>query len=534
MTRTHVVAVTLGVLTALAAGAFYLRSSSAGTPPAAAQPSATPVPVATVERREVTLWDEFSGRLEAVERVDVRSRVAGAVQSVHFAEGALVKRGDLLVTIDPAPYAAEVERAQAQVVAAQARLAYAKLERERAQRLWEERFIARSQVDERVNAEQEADANLRAAQAALQSNRLNLDYTRVRAPVSGRVGKLEITVGNLVAAGPGAPVLTTLVSVDPIYASFDADEHGGGARAEGPAAHAAGRNPGGDRDRHQRRHARCAAVCNSSTTRSTPAAARCACARLFDNQDGTLIPGQFVKVRMGRAKVEPALLVSERAVGTDQNKRFVIVVGPDDKAVWREVTLGGTANGQRIVTSGLEPGERIVVNGLQRVRPGAPPRAPARSPRREPLQVLHRPPDLRGRAVAAYPDRGPDRAALPADRGVPRSGAAVGGGARQLSGREPPGDRRNGGHAARRIDQRRRRHALHGQPGDDRRPHDAHRHVQARHRPGPRAATSAEPRRPGRAAPARGSAPARRHHGQGRDRSHHGRAPRVARTSATT
>ena len=135
MIRTHVVAVTFGVLAALAAGAFYLRSSSAGTPPAPAQPTATPVPVATVERREVTLWDEFSGRLEAVERVDVRSRVAGAVQSVHFAEGALVKRGDLLVTIDPAPYAAEVDRAQAQVVAAQARLAYAKLERERAQRL---------------------------------------------------------------------------------------------------------------------------------------------------------------------------------------------------------------------------------------------------------------------------------------------------------------------------------------------------------------------------------------------------------------
>ena len=182
MIRTHVVAVTFGVLAALAAGAFYLRSSSADTPPRPAQPAATPVPVATVERREVTLWDEFSGRLEAVERVDVRSRVAGAVQAVHFAEGALVKRGDLLVTIDPAPYAAEVDRAQAQVVAAQARLAYAKLERERAERLWGERFIARSQVDQRVNAEQEADANLRGAQAALQSNRLNLDYTRVWRP----------------------------------------------------------------------------------------------------------------------------------------------------------------------------------------------------------------------------------------------------------------------------------------------------------------------------------------------------------------
>ncbi|HTO51698.1 MAG TPA: efflux RND transporter periplasmic adaptor subunit [Burkholderiales bacterium] len=370
MIRAHVVAVTFGVLGALAAGALYLRSSSADTPPAAAQPSATPVPVATVERREVTLWDEFSGRLEAVERVDIRSRVAGAVQSVHFTEGALVKRGDLLVTIDPAPYAAEVERAQAQVVAVQARLNYAKLERERAQRLWGERFIARSQVDERVNAEQEAEANLRAAQAALQSARLNLGYTEVRAPVSGRVGKLEITIGNLVAAGPEAPVLTTLVSVDPIYASFEADELVVARALKDLPRSRLGEIPveietvtnGGTHAR-----GRLQLIDNQVNTRSGTVRVRAT----FDNRDGTLIPGQFVKVRMGRGRAEPAVLVSERAVGTDQSKRFVIVVGADDKAVWREVTLGGAADGQRIVTSGLEAGERIVVNGLQRVRPGA-------------------------------------------------------------------------------------------------------------------------------------------------------------------
>jgi multidrug efflux system membrane fusion protein len=370
MTRANAVAVTFGVLVALAAGAFYLRSSSADTPPAASQPPATPVPVATVERREVTLWDEFSGRLEAVERVDVRSRVAGAVQSVHFAEGALVKRGDLLVTIDPAPYAAEVERAQAQVAAAQARLSYAKIERERAERLWGERFIARTQVDARVNAEQEADANLRAAQAALQSTRLNLDYTRVLAPVAGRVGKLEITVGNLVAAGPGAPVLTTLVSVDPVYASFEADELVVARALKDLPRSRLGEIPveietvtnGGTHAR-----GRLQLIDNQVNTRSGTVRLRAT----FDNRDGALIPGQFVKVRMIRAKAEPALLVSERAVGTDQSKRFVLVVGADDKAVYREVTLGGLANGQRIVTSGLEAGERIVVNGLQRVRPGA-------------------------------------------------------------------------------------------------------------------------------------------------------------------
>jgi multidrug efflux system membrane fusion protein len=367
MKRIQIVAATLAALAVLSGGALYLRSSSAESKPAAAAaPQAMPVPVAVIEEREVVTWDEFSGRLEAVERVDVRSRVAGQVKSVHFVEGALVKRDDLLVTIDPEPYAAEVDRAQAQVVAAQARVNYTKSERERAQRLWNESAIAQRELDERVNAAQEAEANLRAAQAALTSAKLNLSYTQVRAPVSGRVGRLEVTVGNLVAAGPGAPVLTTLVSVNPIYASFDADEHVVlRALHEGPrgiAVEAETVTNGG-----RKLSGKLQLIDNQVNTRSGTVRVRA----VFDNKDGSLMPGQYVKLRMGRAKAEPAILVSERAVGTDQDKRFVFVVGPDDKAIWRQVTLGGTAQGQRIVTSGLEPGERIVVNGLQRVRPGA-------------------------------------------------------------------------------------------------------------------------------------------------------------------
>ena len=158
--------------------------------------------------------------------MEVRSRVAGAIKAVHFREGALVKEGDQLITIDPEPYAAEVERAKAQVIAAEARLTLAQKEQDRARRLQQANSgaISESNVDQRVSAHREAEGNLRAAQAALQAAQLNLDYTQVRAPVAGRVGRLEITVGNLIAAGPGAPVLTTLVSVDPIYASFNADE----------------------------------------------------------------------------------------------------------------------------------------------------------------------------------------------------------------------------------------------------------------------------------------------------------------------
>jgi multidrug efflux system membrane fusion protein len=366
MKRIQIVAATLAALTAVSGGALYVASSNAQPKPAAAAPRAIPVPVAVIEQQEVSTWDEFSGRLEAVERVDVRSRVAGQVKSVHFTEGALVKQGDLLVTIDPDPYAAEVERAQAQVVAAQARVNYAKSESVRAKRLWDESAIAGRELDERVNAALEAEANLRAAQAALTSAKLNLSYTQVRAPVSGRAGRLEVTVGNLVAAGPGAPVLTTLVSVNPIYASFDADEHVV-LRAlhdgtKGIAVEAETVTNGGRQLR-----GRLQLIDNQVNTKSGTVRVRA----VFDNKDGSLMPGQYVKLRMGRAKAQPALLVSERAIGTDQDKRYVIVVGPDNKAVWREVTLGGTANGRRIIADGLEPGERIVVNGLQRVRPGA-------------------------------------------------------------------------------------------------------------------------------------------------------------------
>jgi multidrug efflux system membrane fusion protein len=294
--------------------------------------------------------------------------VAGAVESVHFVEGSLVRRGDLLIRIDPAPYAAAVERAQAQVVAAQARLDYTRSEHARAERLWEASAIAQRELDERAHAEREADANLHAAQAALQSARLDLGYTQVRAPVSGRVGKLEVTVGNLVAAGPGAPVLTTLVSVDPIYASFDADE-AVVARALREATRLAAIpvemetiTNGGLRAR---------GVLQLVDNQVNPRTGTVRVRAVFDNKDGSLMAGQFVKLRMGRASAQAAILVSERAVGTDQSKRYVMVVGAGDTAAYREVTLGASIEGARIVTSGLEPGERIVVNGLQRVRPGA-------------------------------------------------------------------------------------------------------------------------------------------------------------------
>ena len=361
----------VAVVGAGSAGGYYtLRGAGAqaSNPPA---PPATPVSVASVEQRDVALWDEFSGRLEAVERVEVRSRVAGAVQSVHFREGALVKEGDLLIAIDPAPYAAEVDRARAQVKAAEARVLLAKGELDRGEQLSGSRIISQKDLDQRVNANREAEANLAAARAALQANQLNLDYTQVRAPVTGRVGKLEITVGNLVAAGPGAPVLTSLVSVNPIYASFNADEQVV-ARAlkslDGGVADIARIPVRMSTATSDTVEGKMQLVDNQVDTRSGTIRVRA----VFDNADGRLMPGQFARLEMGQPKSAPALTVNERAVGTDQSKRFVMVVNGDSKAEYREVTLGPVAgNGLRVVSTGLQPGERIVVNGLQRVRPGS-------------------------------------------------------------------------------------------------------------------------------------------------------------------
>jgi multidrug efflux system membrane fusion protein len=369
----------LTAVAAFASALFVLPSADAGEPAAAPPPPA--VSVATVAQTEITAWDEFSGRLEAVERVDVRSRVAGALQSVHFREGSLVKKGELLITIDPAPYAAEVDRAEAQVASAQARASFSRSEQERSRRLWEEKAIAQREFDERVNAGREAEASLRAAQASLQTARLSLGYTQVRAPVAGRVGRLEVTVGNLVSAGPGAPVLTTLVSVSPIYASFDADEQivarslkdtaggtgGAGASGKGMALDRIPVQMGTAATDGTPFQGRLQLIDNQVDARSGTVRVRAA----FDNKDGSLIPGQFARIRMGRAHSSQAVLVSERAIGTDQSKKFVLVVGANDKAEYREITLGAPANGLRVVNTGLKAGERVIVNGLQHVRPGA-------------------------------------------------------------------------------------------------------------------------------------------------------------------
>ncbi len=358
-----------------AGGLFY------PTGPGQTQDAVTPmlppppaVSVAVVEPRTAVVWDEFSGRLEAVDRVEIRPRVAGTVQDVHFREGALVKKGDLLVTIDPAPYAAEVDRLEAQVASAEARADFTRTEVERGKTLLGTSALSARDVDQRVNAYKEAVAAVRAAKAALQTARLNLGYTQVRAPVDGRIGRLEVTVGNVIAAGSASPVLARLVSVDPIYAGFNANETivaralAGLSREANASADVGAINveiATVTSDNHWTR-GRLQLIDNQVDPTSGTVRLRA----VFTNSDGRLIPGQFVRVRMAQPSNAPVIAVDERAIGTDQSKRFVVVVDGDNKATWREVTLGAMAGDLRIVTSGLGNGDRIVVSGLQRVRPG--------------------------------------------------------------------------------------------------------------------------------------------------------------------
>lgn len=347
--------------------------ADAATETAAAPPPAVPVSVSRAQSKRITTWEEFSGRLEAIERVEVRPRVGGAILKAHFREGALVKQGDLLVTIDPEPYAAAVERAKAQVEAAEARVALAKIELERGRKLVTTSAVPQSSVDQRSSAYDEAQAEVRSAKAALRTAELDLQYTEVRAPISGRVGRLDVTAGNLVAAGSASPVLTTLVSVDPIYASFNASEEVVTTALAKLAASAGG-------DAIERLPVQVGTAADEGTpitghiqliNNEVDAATGTIRVRAaLENADGRLISGQFVRIRIGEPDPEQKLVISDRAIGSDQDKKFVFVVGTDNKVEYRQVKLGPNSDGLRIVESGLKSGENIVVNGLQRVRPG--------------------------------------------------------------------------------------------------------------------------------------------------------------------
>jgi multidrug efflux system membrane fusion protein len=340
---------------------FHTKAGAAS----ATIPAAVTVDVAEVASHVITDWQQYSGRLEAVERVEIRPQVSGILTVVHFKDGSLVRKGDPLFTIDPRPYAAEVARAEAQLAGAEARAAYTASDLARSERLLADNAIARRDFDEKQNAAREADASLQAARAALKVAQLNLEYTRITAPIAGRASRAEVTVGNLVAPGSG-PALTTLVSAGSVYAAFEVDEQSYLKVVSGAKGKALPIHLGLADEEGYPRVGRLSSVDNRLDSSSGTIRLRA----IVDNPDGRLVPGLYARIQMGGASQRDALLVDEKAVGTDQAKRFVLVVGDGNQTVYREVQLGSVQDGLRIVESGLKTGERIVVNGLQRVRPG--------------------------------------------------------------------------------------------------------------------------------------------------------------------
>jgi multidrug efflux system membrane fusion protein len=363
----------LAGLTVLGMGVvgLTLHHASATPSPVPAANAAVPVTIAAVEAKPVHLSSEFSGRLTAVDSADVRPEVGGRITEIRFKDGESVRAGDVLFVIDPRPYEAAVAKAQADLATAETNARLAHTELDRAKVLMQAQALARDTYDQRANAVGVSQAAIQSAQALLAQAKLDLDHAYVKAPIAGRVGRAEITLGNLLQTQP-APLLTTIVSKDGIYADFDVDEQTylRTVRAHATSLAQEQKLPvqlSVQGDSAHTYDGRIESFDNRIETGTGTIRAR---AR-FDNTDGALVPGMFVSVKLWAATTSNAILVPEDAVSSDQSKRYVFVVTPQHKADYREVTLGQETDGKRVVLSGLHSGDKIVVDGMQRVQPGA-------------------------------------------------------------------------------------------------------------------------------------------------------------------
>lgn len=343
------------------------------------QAGAAALPKVTVSHpvvREVIEWDEYTGRIEATESVEVRARVNGYLQSVHFKDGQIVKKGDLLFVIDPRPYQAEVDRVQAELQLAQARLELAKSNYARAQKLLQFRAISQEEADTRAATERQNQESVEAARAAVKAAKLNVEFTRVTAPLTGRISRRLVTEGNLINGGTAqATLLTTIVSMDPIYVYFEADERSYlkyvrlSQNGKGPSSREA-RNPVylalADEKGFPRR-GYIDFVNNRLDSKTGTMTGRA----VFSNPDLTLTPGLFARVRLQGSNRYEAVLVPDEAIGSDQAQKFVFLLNGDDTVEYRVVQLGPVIHGFRVIREGLKPDERIIVNGIQRARPGS-------------------------------------------------------------------------------------------------------------------------------------------------------------------
>jgi multidrug efflux system membrane fusion protein len=358
-------------------GAGTGAAQDGGGPPQMPPPA---VSVAAVVERNVTQWDEFTGRVGAVESVEVRPRVAGNIESVNFKEGAEVKKGDVLFIIDQRSFKAQLAKAQADLARAHAEAQLAEAQAARARALLQTHTMSQSDVDEKNAARSQAEADIRAGEATLQMAQLNLDYTEIRAPIDGRVGRALVTAGNLVSGGemvPQATLLTTIVSLDPVYVYFDGDEqtylrYGAMARSGERPSSRTTPNPvwvglaNEDGFPHQ-------GHMDFVDNQLDPATGTIRVRAVLDNKDRMFTPGLFARVRLLGSGEFKAMLIDDRAVLTDQDRRYVYVLGPNNIALRKDVKLGRMVEGLRVVNEGLATGDKVIVHGVQKVFfPGMP------------------------------------------------------------------------------------------------------------------------------------------------------------------
>ena len=385
-------------LAVLAVGCLALSAcgdSGAEGGPGAGGPPPAAVGVARVEKRLITEWDEFDGRIEAVHTVEVRPRVGGYLTGVHFSEGGLVEEGDLLFSIDTREYVAAVDRAEANLARATTREKLARQELERSRRLLEAQAVSTEEIQQREGEMQQASADIASARAELTQARLNLEFAEIRAPIAGRVGEALVRPGNLVS--PGTTLLTTLVSVDPVFVVFEGDEniylkYQEQARSGDRPSSRTTRNPVQVGLVNEEGYPHLGEM-DFVDNQLNPATGTIRGRALLPNPDGVFTPGLFARVRLLGSNEYEALLIHDMAVLTDQDRKYVYVVGPNREALRKNVTLGKKSDGLRIVLAGLEETDEVVVNGVRKIFfPGAP-LAPERVSMDAPLQAARLPMD---------------------------------------------------------------------------------------------------------------------------------------------
>ena len=328
---------------------------------------AIPVQVEVIKSKSMRLWSEYSGRLRAVDEVEIKPRVGGHIKQILFEDGERVEKGDVLFIIDERPYETEIARIKGQLQSAISSAKLARLELERIENLYKDKVVPKRDLDNAINDHSVASANIAVVRAELERAELNLEYAKITSPINGRISRAEITEGNLIETMMGAPVLTTVVATDTLYAEFDVDEQTyinvvkqSGVETMMPVEMTLSANDAIIYSGHIH------SFDNQLNTSTGTIRARA----LFENTDGILVPGMFVTVRLGAAEEENAILCNERAIGTDQDKKFIYTLNDQNQVQYQQVEVGRRIQDKRIIKTELKEGTKVVISNIQMIRPG--------------------------------------------------------------------------------------------------------------------------------------------------------------------